>query len=430
MKVFADIFKNRAFTKLFIGNTISQLGSVIAITSFMLYLLDRFSDQPAYASVVELMYALPMLTVFLFIGVFADRLDRQKIVVNCNWINGVLCIMMLGTVYMDWIYATFGLLFIGTAINKFFNPAMYGLIQGILKDDEYATSSGLTQMVQAVFMLFGNLISVYLYWSFGIYGSILIDALTYIVAAVIITSCSMPEKARIPNGSHRLKELKFQIVMNDYKLGFKYITGYKLLLFIIAGASMFGIVNGGFSVMWVFILKYKLAPDTYEQMLIYLGVVFGVAVMIGSVVATLIAKNIKSYVTVILGILLMGISICSIALSNSVWSFFILCGFCGFVLPLANVGFGGWIPKVVDPKMMGRVQGWINPVQMLLQSLTLVLIAALYPNFLTIESLYYIVGGILVIVGLFYTITIPALVRKDNERRAVSEASEKIPAAL
>ncbi|MDR7071731.1 MFS transporter [Fictibacillus barbaricus] len=428
MKVFADIFKNRAFTRLFIGNTISQLGSVIAGTSFMLYLLDRFSDQPAYASVVELMYALPMLAVFLLIGVFADRLDRQMIVTNCNWINGIICFLMLGTIYMDWIYVTFGLLFIGTAINKFFNPAMYGLIQGILKEDEYATSSGLTQMVQAVFMLFGNLISVYLYWLFGIYGAIMIDAVTYLAAALLIFSSSMPEKARIPNGLHRLRDLKIKMVWNDYKLGFKYITGYKLLLFMIAGASMFGIVNGGFSVMWVFILKYKLTPETYEQMLIYLGIVFGVAVMFGSFIGTLISGKIKSHILATLGIFLMGISICIIALSSNVLSFFIYCAICGMFLPLANIGFGGWMPRVVDKKMMGRVQGWINPVQMLLQSLTLLFIAMFYPKLFSIETLYYLVGGVMIIVGLFYAVTIPALVKKDEEKRAAMEASEKIPA--
>jgi MFS family permease len=421
MKVFADIFKNKLFTKLFIGNTISQLGSTIAVTCFMLYLLDRFSSQPAYASIVELMYSLPMLAVFLLIGVFADRLNRQAIAANCNWINSVICFLILGAIYMDWIYVTFGLLFLGTAINKFFNPAMYGMIQGILKKEEYATSSGLTQMVQAVFMLFGNMISIFLYWKFGVYGAILIDGVTYIIAALLIASCHIPEKAAMPNGHNRLKDLKIQTVWSDYLLGFKYIAGSKLLTFMVAGASVFGIVNGGFSVMWVFILKYKLAPESYEHMLIYLGIVFGVAVLAGSFGATLIANKIPSHIMAISGILLMGLVTCMIALSNSVASFFVLCGVCGLVLPLANVGFGGWIPKVVDPKMMGRVQGWINPVQMLLQSVTLMLIAALYPDQLTIESLYYIVGGVLVVVGLFYVLTIPVLVRQDEAARATGE---------
>jgi hypothetical protein len=196
----------------------------------------------------------------------------------------------------------------------------------------------------------------------------------------------------------------------------------------IAGASMFGIVNGGFSVMWVFILKYKLAPDTYEQMLIYLGIVFGVAVMFGSFLGTLIAGKIKSHILATLGIFLMGVSICIIALSSNVLSFFIYCAICGMFLPLANIGFGGWIPRVVDKKMMGRVQGWINPVQMLLQSLTLLFIAMFYPKLFSIETLYYLVGGVMILVGLFYAVTIPALVKKDEEKRAAMEASEKIPA--
>ena len=45
------------------------------------------------------------------------------------------------------------------------------------------------------------------------------------------------------------------------------------------------------------------------------------------------------------------------------------------------------MPKIVDPKMMGRVQGWINPLMMLSQSVTLGLIAVLFPTVIAIEFL-------------------------------------------
>lgn len=64
MKKFAEIFKNTSFTRLFIANVTSQMGSVIGLTAFMFYILDRFSEQPAYATVTELMFSLPTLAVF------------------------------------------------------------------------------------------------------------------------------------------------------------------------------------------------------------------------------------------------------------------------------------------------------------------------------------------------------------------------------
>ncbi len=61
-------------------------------------------------------------------------------------------------------------------------------------------------------------------------------------------------------------------------------------------------------------------------------------------------------------------------------------------LPSINVAIGGWIPNIVNPKMMGRVQGWIHPLMMLSQSLTLLFIAWLYPAWIALESLYWLVG--------------------------------------
>ncbi|WP_052476021.1 MFS transporter [Cohnella kolymensis] len=74
-----QLFRNMTFTKLFIANFTSQLGSIVGSMAFAFYMLDRFSSQPYYTTLAELMYALPVLLVFPFVGVLADRLDRKRI---------------------------------------------------------------------------------------------------------------------------------------------------------------------------------------------------------------------------------------------------------------------------------------------------------------------------------------------------------------
>lgn len=82
-----QIFKNKNFSWLFLANFTSQLGSVVGMTAFMLYLLRKFSSQPYYATITELMYTLPMIFVFFLVGVVADRLNRKKIAVNCDLVS-------------------------------------------------------------------------------------------------------------------------------------------------------------------------------------------------------------------------------------------------------------------------------------------------------------------------------------------------------
>jgi MFS transporter, DHA3 family, macrolide efflux protein len=382
------------------------MGSTIGLTAFMFYLLDRFSSQPAYATITELMFSLPTLAVFFLVGVFADRMDRQKIAYYCDWINASLSLCLIGAIFIGWMPIIFLVLFTRSAVSKFFYPAESALVQGILKKEDYTTAAGLNQVVMSLFMLFGNGLGVFAYWSIGVYGAIIVDTLTFIVSAYFIKSVNIPVEVRLPNGNHTLKDLKFSVVLKDFKLGISYILSHKLLRTLLVGFFVFGIVNGGFSVIPIFMLKYKLAPESYEQWSIWVGIIFGVGVMLGSFLASLFTNRVKLYQMIIYGLFITGGFTILSSFTDNIYMFLGILFLSSLGLPFINIGIGGWMPKIIDPKMMGRVQGWINPLMMLSQSVTLGFIAVAYPNILTIPMLYWIVGGCLMIVGVFYLFTL------------------------
>jgi MFS family permease len=427
MKDFLKIFQNRNFSKLFFAGFTSTMGSIIGVTAFMFYLLDKFGEQPIYATMAELMYSLPTLAVFFIVGVLADRMDRQKIALYCDWLCAALSLALMGAILLDWMPLVFGILFLRSAVGKFFFPADQAMVQGILSKDEYAISAGLNQMVGSMFMLFGNMIAIFIYWSVGIQGAIAFDLLTYIISALLITSMKIKEDVRLPNGNHKFKDIKVGMVWKDFAGGFAYIKSSKLLLSLILGFFMFGVVNGGLSVMPAFIMKYKLAPDNYEQMMIWMGIVFGISVLVGSVLCSMVAKKIKLSTAIIWGLFGGGLSLGACALAENVWVFLGITAITGLSIPLVNIGIGGWLPKIVDPKMMGRVQGWITPLMMLSQTVTLMLIGMFFPKILTVESLFYVVGGSLVIVGLFYMMTLPKYEKEEMDAEKDALEAEKIP---
>jgi MFS transporter, DHA3 family, macrolide efflux protein len=229
MKKFREIFQNLTFRNLFLATFTSQMGSTIGLTAFMFYLLDRFSDQPAYASITELMYSVPTLAVFFLVGVFADRMDRQKIAYYCDWVSAILSFTLIGAIAIGWMPLIFFILFTRSAIQKFFFPAESAMVQGILKKEDYTTAAGLNQLVMSLFMLFGNGLGVFAYWSVGIYGAIVVDACTFIISAFFIKSIQIAEEVRLPNGKHTFKDLNLAIVFKDFKLGISYILSNKLL---------------------------------------------------------------------------------------------------------------------------------------------------------------------------------------------------------
>jgi MFS transporter, DHA3 family, macrolide efflux protein len=403
------------------------MGSIIGVTAFMFYLLDKFSEQPVYATLAELMYSLPTLAVFFIVGVLADRMDRQKIALYCDWICAVLCLALMGAILLDWMPLIFAILFLRSAVGKFFFPADQAMVQGILSKDEYAIAAGLNQMVGSIFMLFGNMLAIFIYWSVGIQGAIAFDLVTYVISALLIMSMKVNEEVRLPNGKHKFKDINIGMVWKDFGAGFSYIKNSKLLMAIIFGFFLFGVVNGGLSVMPAFIMKYKLAPENYEQMMMWMGIVFGVSVLVGSVVCSMLAKKIRLSTAIIIGLFVSGLAIGLCAVAENIWVFFIFTALMGLGIPLVNIGLGGWLPKIVDPKMMGRVQGTITPINMLSHTVTLALIAAFFPKFLSVEALFWVVGGALFIVGLFYMFTLPKYDVEEAEETTDMGLNEKVP---
>jgi hypothetical protein len=122
----------------------------------------------------------------------------------------------------------------------------------------------------------------------------------------------------------------------------------------------------------------------------------------------------KLSTAIITGLFIGGISLGACALAENVWVFFGITAITGLSIPLVNIGIGGWLPKIVDPKMMGRVQGWITPINMLSHTLTLALIALFFPQFITVEAIFYVIGGSLVIVGIFYMMTLPKYEKEES----------------
>ncbi|MGV3487061.1 MAG: MFS transporter [Tuberibacillus sp.] len=428
MKNTFAVFKKMDYTRLFLASLTSRMGSIIGMTAFSFYLLDRFSHQPFYVSLTEMMYSVPMLAVFFIVGVLADRMDRKKIAANCEWISAALSLALMGMIAVGWMPLIFAILFLRSAVNKFFFPAESGLVQGILSEKEYTAAAGLNQMTQSLFMLFGNGLGIACYWMFGVQGAVLTDAITFIISGILIHACKVSEAVRLPNGPHKISDLSFKMMLSDYKDGLVYALKHKLLFNLLIGFFVFGAVNGSLSVITVFMLKYKLVPETYEMWSIWEGIMFGSGILIGSIVASAIAHKFKIYQLLYGGLFLGGILIGAIAFINSVWVYLLLTFCVALSLPAANIAIGGWLPKIVDPKMMGRVEGTISPLMMVSQTVALGLIAWAFPKFFSISGIFLAVSIMIVGVSVFFAIVLPKLAKEHD--KPVKTTAEMADAAL
>jgi MFS transporter, DHA3 family, macrolide efflux protein len=424
LKDYQRIFRIKNYRLLFFANFTSQFGSVTGLVAFMFYILDRFSSQPIYATITEMMYALPILFIFFLTGVIADRFDRQKIAVNCDLINALLSVLILISIKVDFLPLVFVFLFIRSAISKFFNPAQSALLQGVLSKEDYPVGIGINQMFASIFFLTGSGIGAMVFWGIGINGAILIDAISFLISGWLIAKCSLTEEVRLPNGRSRFKDLSFAFVKKDFFSGIQYSLHNKIVLCLLSGILILGITNGAQSVMHIFIMKYKLASQNYEQIQVLLAAALGAGILIGSIVSTRLSKKIPLYSMIIASFMGTGFVLFSQASTSYVWLYLCLQFFQGLFVPLCNIAFFGWLGQIVDKKMMGRVQGLITPLMMLTITLMQGFIAIAYPKHIAVEVIFYIAGGSSILLGLFYLVTLPALAKKEKLKKSQKENVE------
>ena len=286
-----DLFKNRNFVRLFFAAFASQMGTTVGNMAFAFFLLDRFSSQPAYTTIAELMYSLPTVFVFFIVGVVADRFDRKKVAENCDWIRAGLTVVLFFVLYLQIIPLVFLVLFIRSAVTKFFYPAEASLVQAILRKDQYAKAAGLNQMLFSLFLLFGVGIGAFMYKTIGLHGAIALDFVSFIVSGFLIRSCDIPLAARKPNGNKGWKNMTVKDSMRDFKEGIVYILKNKLLASLVFGYFIFGLVSGGLSVLPMFKMKYELSPDSYEWHTSLFTIVLGIGLLTGIAVAALLKKS-------------------------------------------------------------------------------------------------------------------------------------------
>ncbi|NHM31155.1 hypothetical protein [Neobacillus terrae] len=102
---------------------------------------------------------------------------------------------------------------------------------------------------------------------------------------------------------------------------------------------------------------------------------------------------------------------------TNVWWFYAVILVMGIILAPVNVAISGWMNELVEPKFLGRVSGWLDPLMMTAHSAALAIIAAIFPAFIKVDSIYNAIGILMLIVGTYYLIILPRLVRTEKKVR-------------
>ncbi|WP_328871539.1 MFS transporter [Streptomyces sp. NBC_00287] len=171
------------FRRLLIGRTASILGTYMTIVTVMFQVWDM-THSAVWSGAVGLAQALPLVSVGLFAGSWADRGDRRRIFLVAT-VGQALCSLLLAVQGFTGGVPVLGILALvaaGSCFGAIGGPAAGVFVPRLLPKDQVAAGLALNQVTAQAMMLVGPALGGLFLGSFGIGVCYLIDAVSFGVA--------------------------------------------------------------------------------------------------------------------------------------------------------------------------------------------------------------------------------------------------------
>ena len=251
-------------------------------------------------------------------------------------------------------------LFIFVTINSLFesfaNPARGSMLQSLIEPEQYIKGSSWLSTASVFGSLIGLSIAALLIASIGIWGTILVDSLTFLISGLIIYLISFKDK-RNPD----LKKPKVKDYFTLILQGFTYLKGKKLIIGLLVLAAF---IN--FS-----LVPYNVLKPVYVDEVLNLGIkglsYMGISILLGMLIGGLfmgIKRSKFNQINAIgFGLSSMGLMYLLLGVpgytnfSNSINLLYVLVitFFFGFFVPMVQAPTQTIMMKTTPPEMIGRL---------------------------------------------------------------------------
>ena len=347
---------------LVISRSISKIGDIMFDFANNTFLAGL---NPASLSLVAIYQSLESVIGVLFNlfgGVIADSFKRKKIIIGTNILCGIACIVLSFISQQQWlVYAIVITNVILAFMSAFSGPSYKAFTKEIVKKDYITKLNSYLETSSTIIKVTIPMVAIFLYNILGIHGVLLLDGLSFLIAASLIFFI-------VPINKEVVTKEKMTIsgVFNDLKMGFKYVYSHKTIFIVIILSAL---VN-------FFLAAYNLLLPYSNQMFgeisagLYGTFLTAEAIggFIGAILSGFVNKSLSSkrlmHLLAYSGIMLMLSTplysifqnVIVLALSPALFSLF---------LSIFNIQFFSIVQRDVDNEFLGRVFGIIFTVAIL-----------------------------------------------------------------
>jgi MFS family permease len=187
------ILQNRNFFLLWMGQSISSLGTWINFVALNAYIY-HVTHSGTIMGIFLLIRLLPSLFFGSLGGILADRFDKRKIMLICDSLRAVIVLAFLFTTRIS---DFFVLGFLLSALDKIFGASMGAIIPDLVKKEEILEANSLNRMSSSLVTVMGPAVAGALIGFLGYKVAFIIDSASFlwsVLSLILIRMPALPEE--------------------------------------------------------------------------------------------------------------------------------------------------------------------------------------------------------------------------------------------
>jgi MFS family permease len=257
------VLRERNFALLWFGGLTSLTGDWMLQIALPAYVFELTGSTLATGTMF-IAATVPRIFLGSVAGVFVDRWDRQRTMVFINLALALILLPLLLVRSTEMLWLVYVVAFAQSAIAQFFRPAENALLPTLVGEEHLLAANSMNALNNNLARLLGPALGGVLALAVGLTGVALVDAATFLIAAILIALIRQPLDAARTEAPKQTPGGSFGAIWHDWLAGLRLVRGNRLVMGLFTIAAITSVGEGVLSVLFVPFVTDVLRGDALE----------------------------------------------------------------------------------------------------------------------------------------------------------------------
>ena len=238
-----QLLRNRDFMLVWSSGLISWTGNYALFVALPVYIYSETNSTLATGLSV-MATALPTIVVGQVAGVLVDRWRYKRTLVLTNFALACVTLAFSFVVHAPW-WTVLPVAFVQASVGQFLGPAENALLPTLVDETRLGAANSLNALNNNLARLIGPALGGLLIASAGFVGVVIVDALTYLLAALLVLRINAPNMIR----NRPLETHPFTRLIQEWLAGLRAVSSSHALTLSFLAALLVGFGEGFISTL-------------------------------------------------------------------------------------------------------------------------------------------------------------------------------------